>query len=70
MRLQNCGIKLSFDYKAKSDPELLDDTGSGSFWVKDLNLTVLADYQVKKDYFQVHFEDIEIFVNDFNLVLT
>lgn len=67
----NVGLNLTFSYSVKSTPELIDDSGKGEGYIRDLTINVRADPSAtEKGEFQIIFDFIELDVGDFDLFLT
>jgi hypothetical protein len=69
LKLMNCGLGLAFDYHVLTNPELVDDKGTGRAWLKNLNISVLASPSVENSFFQIDFQEIQLDIEDFGLDL-
>lgn len=66
--LQKGGFHLSFDYHIKTEPDLLDDAGSGDAFFEGLSFNIKANPKERDGRFQVNFDTVDIDCDNFGLV--
>ena len=70
IRIVNMSVDASLDYEVATQPELVQEVGTGRAWLTDLNITIVAKPKVHNHFFQFDFDQIEIDAVDIGLNMT
>ena len=63
------GFHFDFDYHVYSEPELVNDQGTGQAYFKELNISIQANPKDRDGRFQIDFDTINFNCTDFGLNL-